>query len=111
MNPLTQIPGHVRTWLYWVGYVLGVISQAVTIVWGAIAAASPDISMPLGLVITAAVIGFAQTQLNLLAGANVVDTRTMSVTAPVDASTTVTADVQFASDPSDPQPSLPDPGR
>ncbi len=99
MNPLTQIPGHVRTWLYWIGYVLGVISQGVTIIWGAIAAASPDVSMPLGLVIASAVIAFAQTQLNLLAGSNVVETRTMQITAPSDASTTLSADVRIAGDP------------
>lgn len=70
-NPLTSIPGNVRVWLYWTGYVLGVISQGVTILWGTVAAASPDISMPTWLVIVSAVVAFAQTQLNLLAGSNV----------------------------------------
>lgn len=71
MNPLASIPARVRTALYWIGYVVGVLGQGLTIVWGAVAAASPDVSMPLGLVITSAVLGLAQTQLNLLAGANI----------------------------------------
>lgn len=71
MNPLTTIPARVRTALYWVGYLVGIIGQGITIVWGSIAAASPDVSMPLWLVIASAVLGLAQTQLNLLAGANV----------------------------------------
>lgn len=71
MNPLTTIPPAVRTRLYWAGYLLGVLSLGMTTVWGAIAAASPDIEMPLWLVVASAVIGLAQTQLNLLAGANV----------------------------------------
>ena len=70
MNPLNTIPAHVRSILYWVGYVVGVVGQGTTIVWGAIAAASPDVSMPLGLVIFSAVLGLVQTQLNLLAGSN-----------------------------------------
>lgn len=71
MNPLNQIPTKVRVYLYWAGYVAGVLGQGTTIVWGAIAAASPDVTMPLGLVIFSAVLGLAQTQLNLLAGSNV----------------------------------------
>ncbi len=71
MNPLQTIPAHVRVIFYWVGYVLGVLGQGTTIVWGAIAAASPDVSMPLGLVIFSAILGLLQTQLNLLAGSNV----------------------------------------
>ena len=102
MTPLQSIPAHVRTALYWVGYVAGVLGQGITLVWGAIAAASPEVSMPLGLVIASAVLGLLQTQLNLLAGSNVVDTRTVSVQAPTDASTTVTAEVDF----SEPKPIL-----
>jgi hypothetical protein len=102
MTPLQSIPAHVRTALYWVGYVLGVLGQGITIVWGAIAAASPDVSMPLWLVIASAVIALAQTQLNLLAGSNVVDTRTVAVQAPADASTTVTAEVDFTDGNGDP---------
>lgn len=90
MTPLQNIPANVRTTLYWIGYVLGVLSQATTIVWGAIAAASPDVSMPLWLIVASAVVAFAQTQLNLLAGSNVVDTRTVAVQAPAKASTTIT---------------------
>lgn len=71
MNPLTTIPPNIRTALYWVGYVVGVIGQGITIVWAAIAASSPDVAMPLGLMIASAVIGLLQTQLNLLAGSNV----------------------------------------
>lgn len=70
MSPLQSIPPKVRATLYWAGYVLGVLGQGLTIIWGAIAAASPEISMPLGLVIASAVIGLLQTQLNLLAGSN-----------------------------------------
>ncbi len=93
MSPLQSVPAHVRTALYWAGYVLGVLSQATTIIWGAVAAASPDVSMPLWLVIVSAVVAFAQTQLNLLAGSNVTDARTMAVQAPAGATTTLTADV------------------
>jgi hypothetical protein len=98
MTPLQSIPAHIRTALYWAGYVFGILGQGITIVWGAIAATSPDVAMPLRLVIASAVIGLAQTQLNLLAGSNVVDTRTVAVQAPAAASTTVTAEVDFASD-------------
>ena len=95
MNPLQQIPAHVRTVLYWIGYVLGVVSQAITITWGAVAASSPDVEMPLWLVIASAVIALAQTQLNLLAGSNVAEQQTVAVTAPKHAATTVTAEVDF----------------
>lgn len=71
MNPLTTIPPAVRTALYWIGYVIGVLGQGLTIVWGSIAAASPDVSMPLWLTVASAVLGLLQTQLNLLAGSNV----------------------------------------
>lgn len=71
MNPLQQIPANVRAILYWTGYVVGVLTQGITIVWGAIAAASPDVTMPLGLIIASAVLGMLQTQLNLLSGSNV----------------------------------------
>lgn len=71
MNPLTTIPDSVRVILYWGGYLVGVLGQGTTIVWGAIAAASPDVSMPLWLVIASAILGLLQTQLNLLAGSNV----------------------------------------
>lgn len=98
MNPLTSIPGNVRIWLYWVGYVLGVTSQGLTITWGAIAASSPNVSMPLWLVLLSAVIGFAQTQLNLLAGSNVVDTRTTTTTAPADAEVTTSVVLASGSD-------------
>lgn len=69
-TPLQSVPPKVRATLYWIGYVLGVVGQGVTIVWGAVAAASPDVTMPLWLVITSAVLGLLQTQLNLLAGSN-----------------------------------------
>ena len=70
MNPLHQIPPQVRMALYWTGYVLGVLGQGITVVWAAVAAASPQVEMPLELVITSAVIGLLTTQLNLLAGSN-----------------------------------------
>lgn len=70
MNPLTQIPPEVRAVLYWAGYLIGILGQGLTIVWGSIAAASPDVTMPLWLVVASAVLGLLQTQLNLLAGSN-----------------------------------------
>lgn len=70
MNPLTSIPPKIRAILYWVGYALGVVSQGTTIVWGSVAAASPDVEMPMTLLIVSAVVAFLQTQLNLLAGSN-----------------------------------------
>lgn len=102
MSPLQSIPARVRNALYWVGYVLGVLSQATTIIWGAVAAASPDVSMPLWLVIASAVVAFLQTQLNLLAGSNVTDPRTVSIQAPAQA-TAVTTEVAF-DDPGDGNP-------
>ncbi len=102
MNPLQSIPANVRNTLYWLGYVLGVLSQATTIVWGAVAAASPDVSMPLWLVIVSAVVSFAQTQLNLLAGANVTDPNTVKTTAPEGA--TVSTEVDLPSQDSGPDP-------
>jgi hypothetical protein len=70
VNPLTQIRPEVRAVLYWAGYLVGILGQGLTIVWGSIAAASPDIEMPLWLVVASAVLGLLQTQLNLLAGSN-----------------------------------------
>lgn len=94
MNALQSIPANVRTTLYWIGYVLGVLGQGLTVTWASIAAASPDVSMPLWLVIASGLLGLAQTQLNLLAGSNVTDPRTVSVQAPA-AATTVTTEVAF----------------
>ncbi|WP_232676656.1 hypothetical protein [Nocardioides sp. R-C-SC26] len=71
MNPLTTIPTSVRIALYWSGYVLGLLSQGTALVWAAIATASPDVTMPMWLIVGAAIVGFLQTQLNLLAGSNV----------------------------------------
>lgn len=70
MSPLQSIPPKVRATLYWAGYVLGVLGQGLTIVWGSVAAASPDVAMPQWLVIASAVLALLQTQLNLLAGSN-----------------------------------------
>jgi hypothetical protein len=70
MNPLHQIPPKIRLALYWSGYILGVVSSGITVVWGSIAAASPDVTMPLGLVVTQGVVTMLTTQLNLLAGSN-----------------------------------------
>lgn len=71
MTPLEKIPPQVRIAAYWIGYAFGVVAQGITIIWATIAAASPDVTMPLWLIIASAAIGFAQTQLNLLAGTNV----------------------------------------
>jgi hypothetical protein len=107
MTPLQSIPANVRTTLYWIGYVAGVLGQGITLVWGAIAAASPDVTMPLGLVIASAVLGLLQTQLNLLAGSNVTDARTVAVQAPAAAATTVTAEVDFTAGDSSGDPHRP----
>lgn len=103
MNALQNIPAHVRTGLYWTGYVVGLVGQLLTLVWASVAAASPDVSMPLWLVIASAVLAFLTTQLNLLAGSNVTDPRTISVQAPEHAETTITADVTVTP-PVDPRP-------
>lgn len=71
MNPLQSIPAKIRLVMYWAGYLLGVVSGGITSIWAIIAASSPDISMPMGLVITTAVLTILTSQLNLLAGANV----------------------------------------
>lgn len=71
MTPLEQVPPRVRLVAYWTAWVLGSISQGITVVWAAIAAASPEVRMPLWLVITSAIIGLAQSQLHLIAGSNV----------------------------------------
>lgn len=71
MSPLQSIPPKARLWLYWVGYIVGMIGQGMTLIWGTVAAARPDVEMPLWLLATSVTIGFLQTQLNLLAGSNV----------------------------------------
>jgi hypothetical protein len=43
-----------RKVLYLLAWIVGSISGTLTAVWGAVAAASPDVSMPLWLVITSA---------------------------------------------------------
>lgn len=93
MNALQSIPAHIRTVLYWIGYVAGVLGQGITLVWGAVAAASPEVQMPLALVIASAVLGLLQTQLNLLAGSNVTDPNTVTTQAP--AASTVTTEVEL----------------
>lgn len=91
MNPLQQIPSGLRTWLYWTGYLVGVVSQGTTVVWAAVAATDPDVEMPLALVITSAVLAFLQTQLNLVSGSNVNPPgNTALIEAP--AEVTITAD-------------------
>ena len=47
-------------------------AQGIAVTWVAITAAIPDATMPVGLVIAIGILGLAQTQLNLLAGTNVV---------------------------------------
>lgn len=96
MSPLQSIPANVRTTLYWIGYVAGVLGQGITLVWGAVAAASPDVTMPLGLVIASSVLGLLQTQLNLLAGSNVSDPNTVTTQAPDEA--VVTTQVNLTAD-------------
>lgn len=83
MNPLQQIPARIRTRLYWVGYVVGAVSQGIALIWGIAAASSPTISMPLWLVLASAGLAFLQTQLNLVAGSNVsLESNTVSLTTP-----------------------------
>jgi hypothetical protein len=71
MNLLTDIPPNVRLAAYLTAWLTGTLSQGTAVVWAAVAAASPDVSMPMWLVITAAALGFITSQLNLLARANV----------------------------------------
>lgn len=85
MTPLQSIPASIRVRAYWVGYVLGVLSLGIATVWGVIASARPDVEMPLWLLVAVALIAFAQTQLNLLAGSNVSDPNTVTTQAPADA--------------------------
>lgn len=82
MNPLQNVPAPVRIRLYWIGYVVGVTSQGVTGVWAIVAASSPTVSMPIWLVIASAILAFLQTQLNLIAGSNVSEPNTVSLTTP-----------------------------
>lgn len=83
MNPLQSVPANVRTKLYWIGYVVGAVSQGMALIWGIAAASSPTISMPLWLVLTSAGLAFLQTQLNLLAGSNVsLEANTVSLSTP-----------------------------
>lgn len=70
MNPLTQIPPKVRMVLYWAGYVLGVVSSGITVVWASVAAVDATVAMPLGLLVAQGVITLLVSQLNLLAGSN-----------------------------------------
>lgn len=72
MSPLQKIPARLRLRLYWTGYVVGVLTQGIAVTWVAITAAIPEATMPVGLVIAIGILGLAQTQLNLLAGTNVV---------------------------------------
>lgn len=71
MNPLNSVPAKARLIMYWAGYILGVVGSTITSVWGIIAASSPDVHMPVGLVIGQAVLSVVISQLNLLAGSNV----------------------------------------
>lgn len=82
MTPLQQIPANVRQYIYWTGYIVGVISQGTTGIWAIIAAASATVSMPIWLVIASAILAFLQTQLNLLAGSNVKPDNAVQVAAP-----------------------------
>lgn len=71
MNALTNVPPAVRTACYLIGWLAGTIAAGITVVWAAIAASSPDVSMPIWLVIVGAGCGFLGSQFNLLASANV----------------------------------------
>lgn len=84
MTPLQSVPAHVRTIIYWVGYVVGALSQGITLIWGVAAASSPNVSMPFWLIIASAGLAFLQTQLNLLAGSNVSSDNTIEISAPED---------------------------
>lgn len=93
LTPLQNIPARVRVILYWVGYVLGVVSSLLSAVWVTVAASRPDVEMPLWLIIVQVVVTLLVTQLNLLAGSNVVDTSTVVTTAPKDGVTQVSTTV------------------
>lgn len=70
MNNLTSIPFAVRRTMYWTAYVLGNVSSVLAIFWGAVAAASPGVEMPVWLTITGGVVTLMTTQLHGLAIGN-----------------------------------------
>lgn len=69
-NPLQRVPEKVRAIAYWSGWILGNVSHITTIIWVSIAAALPEVSQPVWLIIATAVLGFVQTQLHALAAGN-----------------------------------------
>jgi hypothetical protein len=66
-----QVPAHVRVILYWIAYCLGTVSSLFTGGWAIVAAASPDVTLPIWLAITQASVTLLTSQLHQLAQANV----------------------------------------
>lgn len=64
-----------RKALYLASWVIGTLSGGLTVVWAAVAASSPDVAMPLWLVVASAALQFLAAQLNLVAKANVPSVR------------------------------------
>lgn len=86
-NPLQDIPPGVRTALYWAGWLIGTIASGISAVWAAVAAASPDVKMPLWLIIVGSSATFISSQFHVMASQNVpsyVDVATGEADPPVD---------------------------
>lgn len=69
--PVPDVSAAARAWLYFTAWLLGSFGQLGSIIWLSIAAASPDVSMPLWLVIGSPALAFVTAQLHALARGNV----------------------------------------
>jgi len=74
-----SLPPRVRVALYWSGYALGSLAALLTLVSGSIAAASPDVTLPVWVPIAAAAVGLVAAQLNGLAAQNVTPSTPLEV--------------------------------
>lgn len=68
--PVPDVSPNVRAWLYFIAWILNSVGQLVTIVWVALAAALPEVPMPIWLVIASPALAFVTAQLHALAGGN-----------------------------------------
>lgn len=69
--PVPDLSPKARGWAYLAAWLSGTLGQGVALVWGIVAAASDEVSMPLWLAIAAPVLGFVSAQLFALAGRNI----------------------------------------
>lgn len=72
--PVPAVPVRARAWLYFGAWLLNTFGQLGAVIWVAIAAASPDVSMPLWLAIGSPALAFITGQLHALAGGNLPST-------------------------------------